>query len=183
MHQTRKALLASLLIGVVVAFGFTLAGIPNVELMTLTIFVSGFLLGARLGAIVGGASAALHSIFNPLGAALPPLLIAQVIGFAVTGLAGSLLGPVLVRMSHRWMAVGFSTVLGFLLTLTYHLFTSVGGFLSFTSERSVSGFVKYFYAGVPFVGMHLVWNTALFLMILVPVLTVLDKHREELSTG
>ena len=50
MLKTRKAIMASLLIALTVAVGFALAGVPNVELMTITVFIAGYLLGARLGA-------------------------------------------------------------------------------------------------------------------------------------
>ena len=51
MNSTRRALLASLLIALTVAAGQALAGVPNIELVTLLVFLSGFLLGRRTGAI------------------------------------------------------------------------------------------------------------------------------------
>ena len=69
MQRTRKALLASLLVATAVALGYALAAVPNVELMTVTVFIAGYLLGAGAGVLVGMAAIALYSTFNPLGAA------------------------------------------------------------------------------------------------------------------
>ena len=64
MYQTRRALLASLLVAVAVSLGYVLAAVPNVELMTVTVFVSGFLLGPKFGVGIGAASVVLFSVFK-----------------------------------------------------------------------------------------------------------------------
>jgi hypothetical protein len=181
MYKTRRTLLASLLIAVVVSLGYTLAGVPNIELMSVTVFISGFLLGPRLGAVIGGVSAVLYSLFNPLGAALPPLLIAQIVGFAVIGATGGLSGPAVARMRSRTLSIACAGVLGFLLTLFYDLLTNVGAFFVMTGTRDISGFVKFVAAGIMFMGLHLLWNTGLFAVVVTPTLTVLSRHRRELS--
>ena len=74
IQRTRRATLAGLLVALIVAAGYSLAGVPNVELVTLLVFVSGFLLGPRLGLAVGATSWGLYSLLNPMGAAVPPVL-------------------------------------------------------------------------------------------------------------
>ena len=180
MYKTRRTLLASLLIAVVVSLGYALAGVPNIELMSVTVFVSGFLLGPSMGAVVGGGSAGLFSLFNPLGAALPPLLAAQILGFSVIGASGGLVGPVVLQVQ-RPLSVAFSGMLGFLLTLFYDLVTNVGAFFVMTGTREISGIVKFVSAGVMFMGMHLLWNTVVFAVALMPILHVLNRYRRELS--
>ena len=182
MHNTRKTLLASLLIAVAVSLGYMLAGVPNVEMMTVALFVSGFLLGARYGAVIGGFSAGLYSLFNPLGLALPPLLAAQVVGFAVTGAAGGLIGPVIAQMSKRLPAAVCAGVLGFLLTLFYDLLTNIGAFFVMAGTKELAGLVKFVSAGLAFMGLHLLWNTVLFAVVVKPTLNVLARHRRELSS-
>jgi hypothetical protein len=181
MLHTRRALLASLLVAATVSLGYGLAGIPNIELMTFTVFVSGYLLGVRLGIVVGAASSALHSVFNPIGAALPPLLVAQILGFALIGVAGATAGPLVTRLKNRGVAVTLAGILGFLLTLVYDVLTNIGAFYVLTGENAPSNLLKFVVAGLLFMGMHLVWNTGLFLVILVPVLRVLARYRPELT--
>ena len=183
MHKTRKALLASLLTSVTVALGLALSAVPNIELMTITVFISGYLLGWRLGMTVGAASIAAHSLFNPLGAALPQLLVSQIIGFAIIGLGGASIGPWIVGLSRRRLAFLLSSLAGFLLTFLYDVLTNIGAFFSITGDQAPSNLLKFVGAGMVFMMMHLVWNTALFVVVLTPVLSVLTRYRLELSEG
>lgn len=180
MQKTRKALLAALLIAATVALGYALAGIPNVELMTITVFISGYLLGAKLGAIVGAVSIAVYSVFNPMGAALPPLFVAQVVAFAVIGIAGSILGGVVAKLP-RVGAIIVAGVTGLVLTSLYDALTNIGAFYSITGEDAPTNLLKFIIGGIVFVVMHLVWNTALFAVALKPTLNVLARYRRELA--
>ena len=178
MHNTRKALLASLLIAATVALGYALAGIPNVELMTITVFVAGFLLGARLGIGVGIGAMLLHSTFNPLGMAHPFLLGAQVAGFALVGLGGGVLGPWIMTIRSRWLALLVSGVTGFVLTLVYQLLVNTGSFYAFSGSGDY--LLTYIKLGLVFTALHLAWNTGLFATALLPTLRVLERYRREI---
>jgi hypothetical protein len=181
MHHTRKALLASLLVAMTVVLGQD--GIPNVEVMTIIVFVSGYLLGWWLGVMVGAVSMTLFSVFNASGVAMPPLLATQVVAFAGIGLAGALVGPLMVRSKPRWIAALFGGLVGFALTVMYDLLTNIGGFYSFSGGEASPNLVKYVAAGMAFMAVHVVWNTALFLVVLTPVLHVLTGYRAELQGG
>lgn len=183
MRKTRKALLASLLISATVALGLALSGIPNIELMTFTVFVSGYLLGRSLGVVVGAASIMLHSLFNPLGVAMPILLVSQILGFSVVGLTGAVAGPWVAGMTRRALAFVVCGAAGFLLTLLYDVLTNVGAFLTITSEQARSGLAEFVLAGMIFMALHLAWNTGLFLVTLKPVLNVLTGYQRELAEG
>jgi hypothetical protein len=181
MHRTRRALLATLLVAVAVSMGLVLSAVPNVELLSFTVFLSGFLLGPRYGATVGIFAAALFSTFNPLGAGLPPLVVAQAVGQAVTGVAGGSTGARLAEVSKRTLACLLAGGLGLALTLFYDVLTSVGAYVTIAGEKSIQGLVKFVAGGLLFAGLHIVWNTALFSLALVPTLRVLGKFREELT--
>lgn len=181
MNRTRRALLASLLVALAAAVGYALAGVPNVELVTVIVFVSGFLLGPKLGAAVGAASWAIHSLFNPMGVALPPVLAAQVAGGAVIGAVGGVLGPRLLVVPAAWAAALAAGAAGLLLTLVYQVLVNVAAFYSFVDDRATDALWKFVLAGLAFTAMHLVWNTAAFLVILRPLLSVLDRYRQELE--
>ena len=182
MQRTQKALLATLLIAATVALGYALAGIPNVELMTITVFISGYLLGAKLGAIVGAVSIAVYSVFNPMGSSVgvPLLLVAQVVAFAVIGVAGSILGGVVAKLP-RVGAIIVAGVTGLVLTSLYDALTNIGAFYSITGEDAPTNLLKFIIGGIVFVVMHLVWNTALFAVALKPTLNVLARYRRELA--
>lgn len=181
MNGTRRVLLACLLISLTVMFGYALAGVPNVELMTITIFLSGYLLGARFGLIIGAASAIVHALFNPLGASLPPLLLAQCIGFSLVGMSGASFGPLIEGAKNRWAAILFAGLIGLLLTLLYDILTNIAAFYIAMGVGPTSGLLGFVVGGLLFMGTHIVWNTGLFLFVLKPVLSVLSRYRHELS--
>jgi hypothetical protein len=159
-----------------------LSAVPNVELVTLTVFAAGFLLGPAAGAAVGAATAALFSTFNPLGAALPPLVAAQALGQLAVGLSGGVLGPALARVSNRVLAAFAGAGTGLVLTLAYDVVTNAGAYVTIAGERSLEGLVKFTVAGILFVAAHIAWNTLVFGATLSPILHVLSRFREELRT-
>ena len=179
MHRTRKALLAGLLTAATVALGYALAGVPNVELMTLTVFIAGFLLGPLYGTAVGIGAMLLHSTFNPLGMAHPFLLGGQIAGFAAIGAVGGLVGPRLTAMRPRWLAMAVAAVCGFVLTLVYQILVNVGSFYAFSSEGD--HLFTYIKLGLAFTVLHLAWNTAIFAVVLLPTINVLERFRNEIE--
>jgi hypothetical protein len=72
---------------------------------------------------------------------------------------------------------------GFAVTLLYDALTTAGAYVTFVGEKSIGGLVKFGAGGLVFVGLHIVWNTALFFVALVPTLRVLSRYREELTAG
>lgn len=176
MKTTQRTLLASLLIALTIAAGYALAAVPNVELVTLLAFLSGFLLGPAYGALVGGAAMAGHSMFNVMGAAVPPILVAQSACYALIGVAGALVGPYLRRMAPAPAAIAAAVCAALLVTL-YQVVVNVVSFYTFASETVLW---VYLWGGLAFSSIHIAWNTALFAVVLRPTLAVLDRHRLDL---
>ena len=174
-------MLAGLLAALTTAAGYALAGVPNVELVTVLIFVSGFLLGAKLGAAVGAVSWAAHSMFNPLGAALPPIFAAQVVSGVLVGCMGGLLGRRLVRVRNRLAASLAAGFIGLVLTVVFQLLVNTAFFFTFTDDGASRSLYKYLLAGLVFTLTHLIWNAAVFAVVLIPLLSVLDRYRLELQ--
>ena len=151
-----------------VALGFLLAGIPNLELMTLTVFVGGAVAGPRLGAVIGGGAALIHSLANPLGP--PPfvlLLVGQVVGLALAGAMGGVLARWVVRARPAGQLLGMAAV-GFAVTLLYDALTNLGvGIHLGPIWQTLVG-------GLLFSVMHVVANTVTFVVLGVPALRVLN---------
>lgn len=176
MKRTRVFLLASLLVALTVAAGQALAGIPNVELMTFLVFVSGFLLGPRLGLVVGGCAMGAHSLFNWMGPAALPVWVGQIACYAAVGLAGAMVGPRITRM-RAWVASLTSAAVGALLSLGYQLVVNAATFFVYTNDAGLWAFI---WAGVAFASIQILWNGALFFVSLRPTLAVLDAFRGDL---
>jgi hypothetical protein len=147
-----------------VAGGLVLAQIPNVELVTAIIFLSGMMLGVGSGAVIGAVAEFLYSSFNPYGLAAPPLLIAQMISMMLVGAAG---GFVRNLFGRRFPPAWLLGLLGFALTFVFDLLTT----LSFTIVvgSGLAGFLAAVTFGVYFYLAHQASNLLIFGLLL-PIL-------------
>jgi hypothetical protein len=150
--------------------------IPNFEVLTLVVFLSGVLLGARWGALVGALSMLAYSVLNPYGPAHPLVTLAQVLGEVLPGpcaalfvASGMTARPVLVR------AVVLA-VLGALLTIWFDLLTNVATGVLFGQMRLT------LIGGIPFALWHMVTNVALFAVLGTPLVVVFARYRARLSS-
>ncbi|UCF06751.1 MAG: hypothetical protein JSV33_06915 [bacterium] len=167
----RKLILTALFTVLSVVLGYLLAAVPNVELITLTVFLSGIFLGRRLGALVGCLSILIYSLFNPFGPALPPLVIAQAAGFALVGWTGGALQR--LRISGDRESVLISACAGLLLTFVYDLLTTVAtAVIALGGSGFLRGFGGVFIAGLIFMAIHAVSNTVIFGVAVTPILRV-----------
>ena len=78
-NLVKAAIFSSTAIGL----GFVFMFIPNLEFISVTVFLSGLTLGGYIGAIVGGTSMLVYSGLNPLGSGLIhlPLFISQIVEY------------------------------------------------------------------------------------------------------
>ncbi len=149
--------------------------VPNFESLTLVMFCAGVLLGFRDGALVGALTMLLYTLLNPYGPAPPLVMLAQVLGSALAGLAGALFGtlgapawPVAAR------AAGLA-VAALVLTAVYDLLTNVATGLVFGQMR------YWLVAGIPFSLWHIGFNIALFVALGTPLAAVLVRYAARLS--
>jgi len=63
--------------------------LPNVNFVFFIVFFSGFLWGAVPGILVGAIGMGLWTLFSPYGPAPVPIMMAQVVGAAGSGLVGA----------------------------------------------------------------------------------------------
>jgi uncharacterized membrane protein len=172
--RLRKLILTALFTSLSVVLGFLLAAVPNVELMTLTVFLAGVFLGSRLGALAGALSILFYSLFNPYGPPLLPLAAAQVAGFAIIGAVGGILSGRIDAGGAGGLATGAAA--GCILTLVYDcLTTAAGGFIALGTKRFVEGIGGIFIAGAPFIALHVGTNTAIFALAAVPIVRVVRR--------
>lgn len=164
IQHTRDIALIATFVALAVAGGLALVQIPNVEIISMTVFLSGAMLGSSSGTVTGAVAAFLFSTLNPYGQAPPPLLAAQILSFAVCGMAGGVLrNGHAVRRASRFVLAGW----GFLLTLLYDLLTT----LSFTLvvDLDWNAFLAALAFGGWFYLLHEATNALIFAVIL-PIL-------------
>lgn len=166
-----RTILAALFTSLTVVLGYLLAAVPNVELMTLSVFLCGVFTGPRYGAATGILSITLYSFFNPFGISLPPLLAAQITGFLVIGIAGGLLRKII--LVGGGVAVVVSAVSGFLITLFYDILTTIASaYVSLGSDGLLDGIIGFFSAGSVFILIHVIINSLIFSQAVVPIVKV-----------
>ncbi len=163
-----KIILSSLLTAMAVVIGYLFAGVPNVEFYTATVFISGCIVGPVYGAAIGATSEFLFSVFNPLGMAMPNLLIAQIISMAVVGWCGGYYFKKNPQISFTIKKMLLLGAIGFLLTLFFDVMTTLS-FTLFMVGANFQKMVVSFLYGMSFYLIHLTINTVTFIFI-VPVI-------------
>jgi len=163
----RQPVLLGLFTGTAVGVGYLLAGIPNVELMTLVIALAGAALGPRAAFLAGALAAVIYSLGSPYGLPHPLLLVAQSCGLGLAGVAGWWgATPVIRGSAHhkRIQAMIWAGGTGFVATLIYDIFTNLAIIWAFDMSP-----VVVITGAVPFFLLHAGVNTAVFAVIF-PVL-------------
>jgi len=162
--RVRRLILAAIFMALALAGGLAFFAVPGLELMTATVFLAGFMLGMTRGFVVGGIAEFLYTFFNPLGPAIPPLMVAQIAGMAFSGLAGGVLARLFPQ---RLPPLPAFAVFGILLTLLFDLATTLAFGLSI--NQTWEGFVAALTFGAPVYFTHLATNGLIF-SLLVPIL-------------
>ncbi len=154
-----------------VTMGYLFSVVPNVEMVTATIFIAGFIMGPWEGLAVGIVAEGLYSLFNPYGPAAPPLFIAQVVSMAITGFVGGHFGK------HRsgltpWAPV-YLALAGLGLSLLFAVLTTLSFMpLAGLSFHQLTGSFIY---GIGFYLTHILSNTLIFLTVVPILIRVLSK--------
>jgi LytS/YehU family sensor histidine kinase len=155
------AIFAALAIG----GNYALSAVPNIELSSIMVFLSGFLFGPAIGGLVALIAMIIYQIWNPWGAFLPPIGLA-VIGCTVfIGVIGGILGKTLQQFDYsdnQWFLI--PTLFGILLTLLFDLITNFAYTLTFGMP-----FIVALITGLPFTAVHVISNAILFGLVTQPV--------------
>lgn len=171
----RNLILMAIFIALAVAVGQD--PFPNLELVSATIFLSGMVLGAKRGLIVGVVAEFLFSSFNAYGPAAPPLLIAQIVSMMLVGVIGGFMlnvfGP---RVPPAWLL----GITGFALTFVYDLLTTLSTIV--IVKTGAPGFLTAVATGIYFFLLHQISNTIIFAFLL-PVLLRRLRQLPVLQTG
>jgi len=150
-----------------VSTNYLLLIIPNVKLMDLFVFISGYIMGSFSGALVGVLTWLVYGTINPYGFNMPTL-IATCIGESLYGIVGGLCERFGLRVGSERFHIGSRSfwnvnlrlgIIGFLLTFIYDLFTNLVTAIVFEVPLFTC-----IVAGVPFTVTHEVSNFLLFFL-------------------
>ena len=153
--------------------GYLFLLIPNVEMITATVFIAGTVVGPLWGLAVGALSEFIYSFFNPYGAAMPPLLVAQVLSFGLIGLVGGLFGQLTFRsLTAKLVLLGLC---GLLLTLVFDILTTLS-FTLFVAGTDWNKILTTFSVGISFYATHALINTLIFVTIVPIILKAIERY-------
>lgn len=172
--NTRKLALISVLTGV--CLGVQLLPRPmNLEFTSLISFVSGMVFGVFFGALLGTSVMFVNGFLSPYGFA-GIVLPFQIAGMAIIGVAGGLYAKM---ANARWSAEIFLEimVLGASLTFIYDVITNVGTAVFYTLHGMpfFEALIAVLVSGAVPSLIHIVWNTALFWAMTIPLVNAMQK--------
>ena len=152
---------AAIFSAVAIGLGFMFMLVPNLEFISITVFLSGLTLGFSWGAAVGASSMLIYSSFNPLGSGLVyfTLLIGQILAMVVIGMFGAAANKIVKSLATVYQAI-LAGLFGFIGTLIYDIATNLAYPLS--AGYSLKETFVYGISGLLFTAMQLVSNTAIF---------------------
>jgi len=166
---------ASIFCAMAIAMGYSLMMVPNIELITVTIFLSGVTLNLKWGAMIGLVAMAIYSGLNPLGSGLsfPPLFFAQIIGMSLCGIIGGILKPIFFVKKFSFLKLFLLGLAGFLVTFLYDVLTLVS--YPLFSGLGFPGIIASLIKGLGFTLLHEISNIFIFLITVPRVVQFLKK--------
>lgn len=157
-----KLVRASIFTALAIGLGFSLIMVPNIELITVIIFLAGLTLGIGWGVLVGGTAELIFSVLNPFGSGLvfPPLLLAQVLSMMIVGLAGGLMRPLFFKREFSAKNIAGLAITGFVLTFIFDSLTTLSYPISVGFDLPQT--VGIYISGIGFTILHQVSNAIVF---------------------
>jgi hypothetical protein len=174
-NSLKGIVLTSLFAAAGAAGGYLMMFVPNVEILTLFMFISGYVLGISKGVTSAIIASVLYFGLNPQGGMFPPLLIAQILGLSVAPIAGSFYFKTVKKISpsqfnrHLLIAVSAVTV-----TVLFDLLTNVA--FPISTGMGFKGIISTLILGIPFSLMHISSNLLIFLFVTPPLLKLVDTN-------
>jgi len=187
---TSETASTAIFVALAAALGFLLLSVPNVELVTFTVFASGVALGRWRGALVGALAMAIYSGANPFGSGLgvPTMFAAQIAASALSGFAGGVTAPLWRGRSTGHMSAAsfefepravfrlargrgmpfLAGTIGLALTAVYQAAVIVG--LAVMSPEFRTGALAVLISNAFFSSVHLLSNTIVFAVLAPAVL-------------
>lgn len=173
--STKDMAMVGMLSALAVAMGYAFIFVPNIEMVSATIFISGYFLGVPKGILVGVIAESIYSAFNPMGSGLafPYLFAAQIMGMSLFGAVGGLVGSWGdKKVFSKGKLAGFA-VSGFICTIIFDLLTTLSWPLAagFESNQMFATIAL----GAIFISIHVISNTLIFTIVVPSILKAVIK--------
>ncbi|TFG25075.1 MAG: hypothetical protein EU529_02200 [Promethearchaeota archaeon] len=180
-RKSFRVALLGIFTALAVVLGYALVFIPNIELFTLMIFLAGFIMGKRDGAIIGLMSSFIFVFFNPYGVSPLPLFAYQLVHYTLIGFLGGIMCNFLGKKKsfkpeedlYVLPVLIIFAITGALITFTYDVISTLIGAL--VIYGTLDSFWPIYIIGLPFTTIHLIGNTLGFIFILPMLIQLIYK--------
>ncbi len=177
MKSVQKLTRAAFLTAVCIVLGYLFLPVPNLEMITAGIFVSGVWMGPRYGLVIGVVAETIYSVFNPMGFPPPPLLVSQVVSMALVGWTGGMMRRLLLNSNffagRNWIVLLLLGAVGIILTTIYDLLTNLS--FPIAAGFNFDQILASLAFGLPFAAFHISVNCLIFALI-IPAFLARFKH-------
>jgi hypothetical protein len=170
ISPSRKVAIVANMTALALLGSYATVGIPNVELGTVVIFITGFIFGPVLGIWCALLTSIIFSTMNPWGPFIPQIWFTQLLGWLYVSLVGGFMSRKFTGENYETVSHAQMFVAGAFLAAIFDLVTNIGYSLAFG--------VPYFAAvllGLPFMVVHIISN-AIIMAIVVPRVEVILKR-------
>ncbi|HUX99254.1 MAG TPA: ECF transporter S component [Candidatus Deferrimicrobium sp.] len=169
-HQKLSIRIAMISIFAALAIGssYALAPLINIELMSVLLFIAGFLYGKYVGTLVGLISSLIYYGWNPFGIPPLPLYMVCVALMSFIGLIGGLLkfSPKQEgKIEFTATTIGKFALIGFFYTVLFDILTNIVYAYFYYNGNIMLAFIT----GLPFMIIHLISNTVIFSLLVIPI--------------
>jgi len=163
-----KVTLTAIFTALAIGSSYILAPLINIEVMSVLLFIAGFLYGKFIGSFVGLLSSLIYYGWNPFGVSPLPIYLVCVGCMTFIGLVGGLLKPAQFsgyKLEANRSNIAKIALIGFLYTILFDLFTNIVFGLIYYGGNILLAFIT----GFPFMIIHIVSNTILFALLVLPI--------------
>lgn len=184
-RKTFRIALIGTFTALAIVLGYLLVHLPNIEVFTMMIFLAGFIMSKKEGAIIGLLSASIFTFFNLIGSSIfyPQLFVYQLIHYSMTGALGGLAKDFLRKKEYfkptedlyifRIMLLfGF---LGAIITFIFDILSTYFFLSGFTVSITLDYFVVSYLINIVFTTVHLIGNILVFVFLLPGLIQVITR--------
>ena len=180
-RKSFRIALISTFTALTVVLGYMLVFLPNIEMVAMMIFLSGFILGKKDGMIVGLMASFIFCFFNPIGTSPLPLLMLQLVFYSALGLLGGITCDFLSKRKffkpeedlYVFPVILLFGIIAVITTFTYDVLSTV--VLALSVFGTLDAFLPNYILGIPFTVVHLIGNTLIFIFILPGLIQLIYK--------
>ena len=162
----------SMLSALAVVLGQVLVVIPNIELISLTLFVSGALGGISGGIVTALTTTICFNYLNPLGASVLPVFLVQCLAWSLVATGGAVFYKIYGLKFEKFHIA----IAGGIVTTQYQLLVNIAFFMVFTDQWTLKAIGVVLLGALPFSAIHIIWNIMIFYVLGKPLFEIVTRQ-------